>query len=72
MLVCLRNVNLSLEQDANCLFNDSVNAGRGVFVDLVQADIVLAITGVTELRHWIEVDQMASSAMELGWCMSSE
>lgn len=42
----VRSLNVSLEEDADCLFNDSVDTSLGVFVNLVQADIVLAVACV--------------------------
>lgn len=39
----LRGLNLALEQAANGHFSDGLNAGLGISVDLVDADIVLAI-----------------------------
>jgi hypothetical protein len=49
--VCLRLLNVSLEQDAHCLLDDCVDASLGVLVHLIQADVVLAVAGVAELRH---------------------
>jgi len=47
----VRCVDVSLEEDADCLLDDGVDARPGVLIDLVQADIVLAVAGVRELRH---------------------
>lgn len=47
----LRGFNISLEQDADCLLNNGVDAGLGVLINLVQTDVVLAVAGVAELRH---------------------
>ena len=33
------------------MLNDGVDTGVGVLVDLVETDIVLAVAGVTKLRH---------------------
>jgi hypothetical protein len=49
--LCVADVNVTLEQDADRLLDDGVNAGLGVLVDLVEADIVLAVAGVAELGH---------------------
>lgn len=58
VLVCLRLLNVSLEQDAHCLLDNCVDAGLGVLVDLVQADIILAVAGVAKLRHCDDVNWM--------------
>ena len=47
----LRGLNVALEQDADGLLDNSVNASLGVLVDLVQTNVILAVAGVAKLRH---------------------
>jgi hypothetical protein len=49
----LRSLNVSLEKDADCLLDNGVDSGLGILINLVEADIVLAIAGVGELRHGV-------------------
>jgi len=46
-----RDVDLTFEKHTNRHFDHGVCLCRFVFVDLVQANVVLAITGCCELRH---------------------
>jgi hypothetical protein len=50
-MFCLRSLDISLEQDADRLLDDVMDTSLGVLINLVQADIVLAVAGIRELRH---------------------
>jgi hypothetical protein len=47
----LRSLNVALEEGADGLLDDGVYARLFVLVNLVQANVVLAVLGVAELRH---------------------
>jgi hypothetical protein len=42
---------IALKEDADGHFGDRLDAGRFVAVDLVEADVVLAVAGAGELGH---------------------
>jgi hypothetical protein len=50
-MFCLRSLDISLEQDADRLLDDVMDTSLGVLINLVEADIVLAVAGIRELRH---------------------
>jgi hypothetical protein len=50
-MVALRCLNVSLKENADCLFDNCMDTSLGILVYLVETDIVLAIAGVRELRH---------------------
>jgi len=47
----IRSLNISLKQDPDGLLYDGVDTGFGIFVNLIEPDVVLAIAGVAKLRH---------------------
>jgi hypothetical protein len=53
VVIVLRSFNVSLEKDADCLLDNGVDSGLGILINLVEADIVLAVACVGELRHGV-------------------
>lgn len=49
----LRGLNLALEQTADGHLSDGLDTSLGVFLDLVDADIVLAVAGRSKRRHYV-------------------
>lgn len=57
----LRGLDISLKQDANGLLNYCVHTGLGVFINLIETDVVLAVASIAELRHSCERDLRRAS-----------
>lgn len=51
----LRGLDISLEQAGYCHFRDGLDAGRLVPLDLVDPDIVLAVTSGCKSSHCVVV-----------------
>lgn len=63
----VRSLNVSLQEGADGLLDNGVNASLLVLVDLVEADVVLAVACVAELRHgWRKAGKTGSIAVQEG------
>jgi len=61
----LRYFDFAFEQDTDCHLGDSLDIGNFISLDLIYANVVLAIAGSSELRH---VDDLVVVVLEAWGC----